>query len=353
MYYCGKHCAFMTFGDGRIEGCGRNPGNVLMLVDIVDGKRLVPRRAALPDSRLGDCLARANRAGERARAEGSGFSVADARQSLAALTQAYAAAGPLVARIVDGVLPGSPAIPIRLYDPAPGQSLPACVYLHGGGHMAGSIVVYDPVCRHLAVTARCRVVAVEYRLAPEHPYPAGLDDCVRALGVIPAWLDEQGYGIDRSGVFVAGDSGGGALTATLAARLGRSAMAGQILFYPSLDYTLDHPSVMENGAGYLLDIDRVRWYFDHYLQGGEDRRKISPLYIPSESLPPALIVTAGFCPLRDEAYAYAKRLRQEGTMCEHLNLPSMVHAFLNLHDLVPDACRAVYEAAGRFMRARS
>ncbi|GAA5233142.1 alpha/beta hydrolase [Verticiella sediminum] len=323
-----------------------------MLIDTVEPSTPGPRRSAEPDPRLHDSLARAVRAAEQAPEAGIGYTVTGARDSLAALTQACAAPGPALARVLDGEIDGRPAVPVRLYDPTPGRELPVCLYLHGGGHMAGSIAVYDPVCRRLAQMADCRVVAVDYRLAPEHPYPCGLEDCARVLAALPAWLAARGCAAP-GGITVAGDSGGGALTASLsmlAARRPELAIARQVLVYPSLDYTLAQPSVEENGNGYLLDAERIRWYFDHYFQGGEDRAAVSPLHMPAAGLPPTLLVTAGFCPLRDEGYAYAGRLRAAGVPCQHLNLPGMVHAFLNLERLVPDACEAVYRAMGAFMR---
>src|SRR5690606_32042524 len=124
------------------------------------------RRLARPDARLLDWLGRANRAAAQARADGVPFTPEAARDSLAALTRSQGGPAPDVAAVHDGAIAGTPDIPLRLYDPAPGSALPVCVYLHGGGHMAGSIAVYDPICRRLALAARCRVVAIEYRLAP-------------------------------------------------------------------------------------------------------------------------------------------------------------------------------------------
>lgn len=325
----------------------------MLIADVSADFDAAPRRLAQPDPRLRDWLERANRAAAQARAAGVPFTPEAARESLAALTRTQGGPAPQIAAVHDDVIAGAPDIPLRLYDPAPGSALPVCVYLHGGGHMAGSVAVYDPICRRLALAARCRVVAIEYRLAPEHPYPQGLDDCVRALARLPAWLRSRGLPVPDDGFVVAGDSGGGALTATLAALAAGQPelrIARQVLVYPSLDYTLGQPSVAQNGEGFLLETPRVCWYFDNYFQGGENRAAASPLFMPVTGLPPTLIITAGFCPLRDEGYAYAARLREAGVACTHLHLPGMIHAFLNMQALVPDACEAVFDAVGRFVR---
>jgi len=326
------------------------------------------KRTATPDARLTDLLEQINR--RDAAPQATNPTPALAREGLAALTRTLCGQGPRISVVRDDALvdaANEAAIPIRLYDPAPTRELPVCLYLHGGGHMAGSIAVYDPICRRLAATADCRVVAVEYRLAPEHPYPRGLEDCAKALALLPAWLAAQGMGLP-GGLTVAGDSGGGALTASLAALTAERddlRIARQVLIYPSLDYTMGssepvepqagagfdsallatRPSIRENASGYLLDGRRMQWYFDQYFQQGEDRAAASPLYMPAVKLPPTLMITAGFCPLRDEGYAYADRLRRMDVSCAHL-----IHAFLNLHALVSDACDAVYQTIARFIR---
>jgi len=316
---------------------------------IVPAQSTSARRATAPDARLRRLLEKSSHPDAQTVAP----TPALAREGLAALTYPLCTPGVPTMRVHDDVLAGtSSPIPIRLYDPAPARELPVCLYLHGGGHMAGSIAVYDPICRRLAATADCRVVAVEYRLAPEHPYPQGLHDCAQALAQLPAWLAEHGLSLP-GGLTVAGDSGGGALTASLSAMAHARddfPIARQVLIYPGLDYTLSQASVRENGSGYLLDAARTRWYFDQYFQNGEDRAAASPLTMPATQLPPTLLFTAGFCLLRDEGYAYAERLHRLGTPCTHWQLPGMIHAFLNMHALVPDACEAVYREMGRFMR---
>ncbi|MGE4126133.1 MAG: alpha/beta hydrolase [Pusillimonas sp.] len=296
-----------------------------------------------------------------------------ARQALAGLTRMYGGQGPELARVCDFRLAGCPDIPLRLYDPCtkegpeteaahgPGAHGPLLVYLHGGGHMAGSIDVYDPIMRRVAWHTGCRTLAVEYRLAPEHPYPHGLNDCLAVLralsgGAEGSQLDSR-QGIrpldTHHGIILAGDSGGGALAATLTAQSVTDStltITGQILVYPSLDYTLEYPSTQSMGRGYLLETDRIRWYFDNYFQHGECRKAASPLNMPATGLPPTLLFTGGFCPLRDEGYAYADHLLKNAVACQHENFPDMVHAWLNIHTLVPEACESTYAVMGQWIQ---
>ena len=280
-------------------------------------------------------------------------SPAMARMALAGMTQQLGGAGPEVACVEHLVLDDCPQIALRLYDPAPNQYRATLLYIHGGGHMAGSIDVYDPIIRRVANATQCRTVAIDYRLAPEHPYPYGLEDCKTVLRALPAWIAAHG-GAQHEHVIVAGDSGGGALTATLAAHALTDAslrIRGQILIYPSLDYTLSQPSVQENGQGYLLDADKIRWYFDNYFQAQEDRHVASPLFMPMRGMAPALLFTAGYCPLRDEGYAYAQSLKDAGVACTHHNLADMIHAYLNIHTLVPQACDMTYQTMGNWVES--
>ena len=154
---------------------------------------------------------------------------------------------------------------------------------------------------------------------------------------------------------VVGDSAGGALCATLAHRLQYEpdvSIDSQVLIYPSLDYTLAMPSVERLGSGFLLERERIAWYFDRYLQADEDRRDGSPLFMPCDSrLPRTLVVTAEYCPLRDEGEAYAQRLRQAGVEAECRMLPGTIHACLNLEDLMPAASAEIYTLTERFLSA--
>lgn len=227
----------------------------------------------------------------------------NARNGLAELTRTLVTDHPAVAWVRDDAIHAPHAhIPVRIYHPEPDTALPVLVYFHGGGHMAGSVEVYDPICRKMALATHHIVVSVDYRLAPEHPYPAGLEDACTTVEHV--WKTMGRLALPhQTRLSIAGDSGGGALCATVAHKLqGRLEIAiqHQVLIYPSLDYTLAHPSVEINGSGYLLEKEKIRWYFDHYFQHGEDRHKASPLYMAvTTRIPHTLVLTAEFCPLRD------------------------------------------------------
>ncbi len=277
----------------------------------------------------------------------------NAREGLANLTRTLVTAIPDIAWCQDDVIPARPFdVPVRIYHPEPAEALPVLVYLHGGGHMAGSVTVYDPICRKLALATRHIVVAAEYRLAPECPYPAGVTDACNVVKHVWPVLKARGLKFNAR-LSLAGDSGGGALSATVAHRVQFDigiTIRRQMLIYPSLDYTLQWPSIEQNAAGYLLERRRIGWYFDHYFPAGADRRAASPLYMEaSDRLPATLVITAEFCPLRDEGRAYVEKLRQAGIEAEHWHLDDMIHAFLNLEDLAKDTCQAVYTRMGRFL----
>lgn len=245
-------------------------------------------------------------------------------------------------------------IPIRIYHPEPDTSRPILIYYHGGGHMAGSIDVYDPICRNLASASNHIVVSVDYRLAPEHPYPAGVEDAYIVAESIWDILDRNDlkYLMRLS---IAGDSGGGALCATVAHRAQYDSglkIQRQILIYPSLDYTMASPSMDINGVGYLLEKSKIQWYFDHYFQHHEDRQKASPLHMAATAqLPETLVITAGFDPLCDDGAAYVNKLKAHGVVVKHLQFDDMIHAFLNLENLAREACRSLYQAIDGFLNA--
>lgn len=242
-------------------------------------------------------------------------------------------------------------LPLRVYHPQPDNALPVLVFFHGGGHMCGSVEVYDPICRKLALATNHVVVAPDYRLAPEHPYPAGLEDGWALLNTLFDVPQIQALNHSKQ-LSIAGDSGGGAMTATLAHRAAKKGLRleAQVLIYPSLDYTMSQPSIKENGEGYLLEIDNIRWYFEHYFAGGESPKEASPLYMEaSRGLPRTLAITAGFDPLRDEGRAYVERLQAAGIEAQEVKFDGLIHAFLNLENLCRSECRETYAAIGRFL----
>lgn len=269
---------------------------------------------------------------------------------------------PMADCLAQSAMLGVADIPVRVYSPAPNECLPVLLYYHGGGHMCGDLGLYEPICRQLALAAHCVVVSVGYRLAPEQRFPAGVVDAYAALLHVESLLNDVGY---LSQFSVAGDSAGGALAATVALLAG-ARVSKQLLIYPSLDYSMSQPSISENGQGFLLERSRIAWYFDNYFPAGLDaqlaaqlRQAASPLWqlralTPAQSatMAEALVISAGCDPLRDEAQAYAELLAQHAVPVQLLSFEGMIHAFINLHDLVPEHCARLYDAAGTFLRPR-
>ena len=249
-------------------------------------------------------------------------------------------------------------IPVRVYTPSAdqiGSTIPAVVYLHGGGWVFMSIESHDGICRRLAAESGAVVVSVEYRLAPEHPFPIPLDDCDAAISWVAAHAVE--IGAEPGMLAVMGDSAGGnlAAAATLVARdRKRPHLAAQVLVYPALDPARDTPSYRENGAGYLLDDPGMEWFWQQYLQ--DDEHEKNPLAAPARAddlrgLPPATVITAEFDPLRDEGEAYATRLSESGVVARTHRVPGMLHGFLGMpamfdeaNDAMGIAARALREA---------
>ena len=242
-------------------------------------------------------------------------------------------------------------IPVRVYSPAPTENLPVVIHYHGGGHMCGSVDLYDAISRKIARAGHCIVIAVEYRLAPEFPYPAGVDDCQYVL---------ENYQQSLTGVcfnkqlIIVGDSAGGAICTTLASKNITNAQVNidkQVLIYPSVDYTLTLPSVTENGTGFLLEKAKVDWYFDSYFQHNEPRKSVSPLFMPvASTMPETLIFNAGCDPLRDEAIAYEAALKQAGVKVRRYSFDGMIHAYMLLDSMVASECQQTYEMIGEFIR---
>ena len=256
-----------------------------------------------------------------------------------------------VDQVVPGVVPG-PAGPIvvRIYTPKGGQAaLPGLVYLHGGGWARGSLQTHDIVCRSLANGAGCVVVSVDYRMAPEHRFPAAFEDSLAAT----RWVGEHAaeLGIDPRRLAVGGDSAGGNLAAAvaLAARdAGGPSLVHQLLIYPVTDYNFDTRSYADNAEGYMLTRAAMQHYWRLYLRDGSDGAdfRASPLRARDfGNLPPALVITAEFDPLRDEGRAYADRLREAGTPVLYREYPGMVHGFVTSAGVLDAGKQAVREAA--------
>ncbi len=258
-------------------------------------------------------------------------------------------------REIDG--PGG-QIPIRIYtprEPKPDEKLPVLVWYHGGGYVIGDLDTHDSVCRALANEADCIVVAVDYRLAPENKFPAAVDDCAAAL----KWVAKHASEINADGarIAVGGDSAGGNL-ATVVSILARNAgspnIVFQLLIYP---VTAPEPETKSHHAfaeGYLLTRKTITWFFTHYIRSSKDTKDFR--YAPLEaddlsSLPPALIIVAGYDPLRDEGVEYAEALIHAGNRVRLSNYEGMVHGFYLMGGMVDASRRAISESAAMLREA--
>ncbi len=279
----------------------------------------------------------------------------NAREGLAGMTWTWVKRKTAIKWVQDDLVEGKEFdVPVRIYHPDPERCLPVLVYFHGGGHMAGSITVYDPICRRLARETEHIVISVDYRLAPECRYPAGIIDAVTVVKNLWKVLEARQL-CHRRSLSIGGDSGGGAITATVASLCRNDeevAIRRQILIYPSLDYTMNSASMQLNGKGYLLEREKIVWFFNNYFKKGVDRKQTSPLYMDlAGRMPESLVITAEFCPLRDEALAYVAKLQAGGFKAENLHFKDMIHAFLNLEDLVQEECDTLYAAIAVFLKA--
>jgi acetyl esterase len=264
-----------------------------------------------------------------------------------------------VGALRDFDIPGAEGqpVPARAYTPLgarPGP-LPLVLFMHGGGWVAGDLDSHDATCRALANASGGRIVALDYRLAPEHKFPAGLHDCHAALKWLAAHADE--VGVDARRIAVAGDSAGGNLAAALALLArdrGGPAVAFQLLVYPVAAHAFDTASYRDYGAGHLLTLEGMRWNWNHYLphaDAGLDPLA-SPLLAPDlRGLPPALVITAECDPLCDEGEAYGRRLAAAGVPVEIRRYDGMLHAFFTLGQVFDDGREAVAYAGEALRRA--
>jgi acetyl esterase len=266
---------------------------------------------------------------------------------------------PEVAEVSELTAPGPHGpIPVRGYRPkgaAAGALLPALIYYHGGGWTIGDLDTHDVLCREIANAAGCTVFSVDYRMGPEHKFPAAVDDAFAAL----KWVAAQAgpLAIDAQRLAVGGDSAGGNLAAVvslLARDGGGPALRLQLLIYPATDLRGKTPSYTRNGAGYLLTSEVMAYFNRCYLTGEADKAdwRASPLLADDLSrLPPALVLTAGYDPLVDEGDQYAQRLRAAGVSVEYRCFDGQIHGFITMGKVLDQANEAVALCAGRLQAA--
>ena len=284
--------------------------------------------------------------------------LAELRQQLRTMVGLMDEPAPDLPRIEDVSIPGpAGAIGARVYDPAEAGAPPRPVvaYLHGGGWVQGDLETHHGLCARLAQRAGALVVSVDYRLAPEHKFPAAVEDSVAAYRWLRAHAGDLGG--DPARIGVAGDSAGGNLAAVVsqsAARAGERVPVCQVLIYPAVDFALDTPSHREMEDGHVIPRERIRWYTEQYLRGEADAADLRASPMRAGHLggqPPTLVITAGFDPLRDEGRAYAERLRAAGVDVVHREYSGQIHAFVSLTKAIPQGLACTLEI-GDYLRQR-
>ena len=272
-----------------------------------------------------------------------------ARASFRALTVDYRRPEDVVpvGSTEDATVPGAAGdLRARVYRPQESGPLPTVVLLHGGGWVIGDLDTHDNMARAIAKDCRAVVVSVAYRLAPEAPYPAAVDDALAATRWVAENLEELG-GNEVLGV--AGDSAGGNLAAVVAQEL-RDRVAAQLLVYPATDVAGDYASRTENGTGYFLEMPTMMWFHEQYAAHVEEPdARLSPLLVDDlAGLPPAVVVTAELDPLRDEGEAYADKLRDAGVPVSYQRFDSLIHGFFDMASVSSAARSAVTETCALF-----
>ena len=238
-------------------------------------------------------------------------------------------------------------VPVRIYHPASSQTqaqLPALVYIHGGGWTIGDLDTHDVLCRSLCLQADVVVISVDYRMGPEHKFPAAFDDCVAAF----QWTVQNAnrLGIDAKRIAMGGDSAGGNLTAAACLQLRDHPVqpAFQLLIYPATIMWQDTPSYHANGQGYMLTKDSIAYYTENYLRDRNDAKdwRASPQWADSHAgLPPAFVMTAGYDPLRDEGLMYADALSKAGVSTQYVCFERQIHGFITMGRVMQEANTAV------------
>jgi acetyl esterase len=283
--------------------------------------------------------------------------VADGRALYLAMSQMLEPQGVPIGKVENMTVPGPAGpIPVRLYTPMGGGTMrPAIVFYHGGGWVIGSLETHDALCRQLANESGCKVVAVDYRLAPEHKAPAAFDDAF----AVAQWVETNAPSleIDANRLAVAGDSAGGNLAAAVsiaAKHKGAPKISYQLLIYPTLQMRPNTQSMKDFAEGYFLERKTMDWFYDQYLPSEADIN--DPRYSPLAAsdlagVPRAYIVTAGFDPLKDEGKAFADKLNRAGVAAVYVNYDGMIHGFFNMSAAVPSAKQAISAAASAVKEA--
>ncbi len=292
-------------------------------------------------------------------ASGVGFSPDSTPQSMRDAMNAVVAQGgggePALHAVEARRIPGPVGeIPVRVYRSSGDASSPLLVWLHGGGWVTGSLDTHDYLCRQLCAETDATVVSVDYRLAPETKFPGAIDDCLAAWTWVTAHA--AALGGDPTRVALGGDSAGGNLAAVVALLAREHALAVpllQLLVYPVTDHEFDSVSMIDNAKGYFLEADEMRWFFDHYAATPADfaNWRMSPLRAPDlGGLPPAVVITAEFDPLRDQGEAYGSRLAEAGVTTQLLRADGLFHGFFGMHGFLPPA-RPAWDSAIGALRA--
>lgn len=278
-----------------------------------------------------------------------------ARAALAGLNQFALPVEP-VAEIFDATVTHHDAgeqveVPLRVYVPQRGVASDVILFVHGGGHLAGDVEVYDFSARRTAQATGKVVVSVDYRRSPEAPFPAGLIDTYQVLH----HLSDVLASVATTGrIQAVADSGGAAKVSSIAMRAAAgewsSPIERQVLLYPSLDYTMSGASLAEFGTGYFLSAERVGWYFDQYFPDGTDRTAASPLSGPFDAaMPETLVIAAEYDPLLSEARDYVARMQTAGASAQLIVAPGMIHAFAFFETMIPDEITRTYEVIAQFL----
>lgn len=254
-----------------------------------------------------------------------------------------------VSKITDTTADG---VPVRIYQNSNSNSQRVIIYYHGGGFVLYGIKSHDNVCRRLCAMNNCIVVSVDYRLAPEHTFPAAHDDAFTAIKWIRKNIHQ--YGGNPEDIVVAGDSAGGNLSACMAHRCKKESipLTAQILIYPWIDGKMNNPSLERNGKGYLLETETVMWFQQQYTPHKEDycKPEVSPCYEKDFSgLAPAFVLTAEFDPLLDDGYKYNLQLKEAGNKIHYKEYKGLFHSFFNLPG-VDDAAMQSYHDIKEFLK---